>query len=230
MVHDWSIAEREYERKTARRGRRHAYEQLEPATTALVVVDMVRFFTRESARCQAIIPMINSLASALRAAGGVVAWVRPSADDPHPDWSREFFGEATAELFRTSGGEGPLHGRIDDGLAWTDADLFVEKRSRSAFFPGYCALPEMLAERGVGTVIVVGTVTNVCCESSVRDAATLGYRVIMAADANATNSDATHNATLHTVYRTFGDVRTTDEILALIAAGVAKPSTPGERR
>lgn len=226
MVHDWSIAEREYERKTARRGRRHAYEQLDPSTTALIVVDMVPFFTKESARCQAIVPMINSLASALRTAGGLVAWVLPSSDDPHPDWSREFFGEATAELFRTSGGEGPLAGRLDDELAWLAEDLFVEKRSRSAFFPGYCTLPEMLAARGVRTVIVVGTVTNVCCESSVRDAATLGYRVIMAADANATNSDAMHNATLHTVYRTFGDVRTTDEILGLIAAGAANQGLP----
>jgi nicotinamidase-related amidase len=219
MVHDWSIAEREYERKTARRGRRHAYEKLNPATTALVVVDMVPFFTKESARCQAMIPTINSLATALRSAGGVVAWVLPSAADPHPEWSREFFGEAVAELFRTSGGEGPLPQRLDDALAWFDGDLFAEKRSRSAFFPGYSALPEMLVARGVRTVVVVGTVTNVCCESSVRDAATLGYRVIMAADANATNSDAMHNATLHTVYRTFGDVRTSEEILGLIAAG-----------
>ena len=30
-----------------------------------------------------------------------------------------------------------------------------------------------------------GTVTNVCCESSARDASTLGYRVVMVADANA---------------------------------------------
>lgn len=219
MVHAWSIAEREYERQEHRRGRRHAYERLDPATTALVIVDMVRFLTRESARCQAMIPTINGLAAALRAAGGVVAWVLPSADDPHPDWSREFFGETIAELFRTSGGEGPLPQRLDGALAWRDEDLFVEKRSRSAFFPGYCDLPARLAERGVRTVIVVGTVTNVCCESSVRDASTLGYRVIMAGDANATTGDVAHNATLHTVYRTFGHVRTSDEILGLIAAG-----------
>ena len=45
------------------------------------------------------------------------------------------------------------------------------------------------------------------------------YRVILAADANAARTDAEHNATLHTVYRSFGDVRPTSEILALIARG-----------
>ena len=52
-------------------------------------------------------------------------------------------------------------------------------------------------------------VTNVCCESSARDASTLGYRVVMVADAN---------AALHVVYRTFGDVRSTDEVVALLEA------------
>jgi nicotinamidase-related amidase len=54
-------------------------------------------------------------------------------------------------------------------------------------------------------------VTNVCCESSARDASTLGYRVIMVADANAARRDQDHNATLHTIYRSFGDVRPTAE-------------------
>lgn len=66
-------------------------------------------------------------------------------------------------------------------------------------------------------MIVTGTVTNVCCESTARDAATLGYRVIFAAAPN----DAAHNATLCTIYRSFGDVRPTTEILELIATGAA---------
>ncbi|MFE3901773.1 isochorismatase family protein [Streptomyces sp. NPDC059153] len=55
-----------------------------------------------------------------------------------------------------------------------------------------------------------------CCESSARDAWTLGYRVIMFADANATGRGRDHNATLHTIYRSFGDVRPTTDVLALI--------------
>ncbi len=57
-----------------------------------------------------------------------------------------------------------------------------------------------------------------CCESSARDACTLGYRVIMIADANATGRDCDHNATLRTIYRSFGDVRPTAEVLARLLA------------
>jgi nicotinamidase-related amidase len=59
-------------------------------------------------------------------------------------------------------------------------------------------------------------VTNVCCESSARDASTLGYRVIVVADANAARRDQDHNATPHTSYRSFGDVRPTAEAIGMI--------------
>lgn len=89
----------------------------------------------------------------------------------------------------------------------------------SAFFPGRCPLSGWLTERGVDTVLITGTVTNVCCESSARDASTLGYRVIMVADANAARRDEDHNATLHTIYRSFGDVRPAADVIGLIESG-----------
>ena len=147
--------------------------------------------------------------------------VVPSAEDPHPDLSREFFGETVAEMFRTSGGEAPLPQRLCPGLQWLPTDLFVQKRSYSAIFPLYCDLHTLLSGLSIRTVIVAGVVTNVCCEGTARDARALGYRVIMVADANATVSDDVHNATLSTIYRSFGDVRTTDELLELIARAQA---------
>ncbi|MFD9821345.1 isochorismatase family protein [Streptomyces violascens] len=66
--------------------------------------------------------------------------------------------------------------------------------------------------------MIAGTVTQVCCESSARDAFTLGYRVVIVADANATGRDQDHNASLATIYRSFGDVRSTAEILAMVGA------------
>jgi nicotinamidase-related amidase len=97
-----------------------------------------------------------------------------------------------------------------------DADLLVEKTAMSAFFPGFSPLQDLLKERDIDTVLITGTVTNVCCESSARDASPLGYRVIMVADANSAWRDEDHNAALYTIYRTFGDVRTTDEVIGLI--------------
>lgn len=79
-------------------------------------------------------------------------------------------------------------------------------------------LLDILRRCGVDTVLVAGTVTNVCCESSVRDAATLGFRVVLVADATAAPSDEIHNAS---VYRSFGDVRPAAEVLELLASGSA---------
>ena len=61
-----------------------------------------------------------------------------------------------------------------------------------------------------------GTVTNICCESSARDAAELDYKVILASDALAGHAHGLHEATLSTFYRIFGDVRPSDEIIALL--------------
>jgi len=214
--HQWWIDPREYARHEARRGRRHAFVHLVPARTALVVIDMVPFFVSGNPYCRGIVPNIGRLADSLRTAGGTVAWVLPAlVRTPVLD---EFFGPETAEAFHTSGGTGPLAERLWPELVVRPGDVLVEKTAHSAFFPGRCALPGLLDERGVDTVLISGTVTNVCCESSARDAATLGLRVILVADANAARCDQDHNATLHTVYRSFGDVRSTSDLLTMVQA------------
>ena len=214
-THAWRIEQREYDRQESRRGRRHAYTSLVPGRTALVVVDMVPFFVQENEYTFGIVPNIARLADALRAAGGVVVWVLPGKVEPSPV-VEEFLGPEIAWMFARSGGEGPLRSRLWHEFVVDDADLLIEKTAASAFFPGFSPLATLLEERGIDTVLITGTVTNVCCESSARDASTLGYRVIMVADANSAPRDEAHNATLHTVYRSFGDVRTTDDVLALI--------------
>lgn len=217
-VHRWAIPEREYARQETRRGRRHAYPTLDPARTALLVVDLVPFFYESNPTCYAITPNVRLLAGALREAGGVVAWVVPG--DPGPTtWAREFLGEEVAEMFRRSGGTGPITGRLGPGLESRDGDMLVEKTSTSALFPGSSTLDDRLRERGIETVVVTGTLTEVCVAGTARDAATLGYRTILVADATAGRDDESHNATLTTIYRTFGDIRSTEDVLVLVAAG-----------
>jgi nicotinamidase-related amidase len=214
-LHAWRIEEREYARHESRRGRRHAFTTLVPEQTALVVVDMVPFFVEVSEYAYGIVPNIQRLAGVVRAAGGLVVWVLPGAGEPSA-LAAEFHGAEFAEAFRLSGGDGPLRSRLWHEFEVDDADLLVEKTAASAFFPGFSPLPDLLKARGLDTVLITGTVSNVCCESSARDARTLGYRVIMLADANSARRDEDHNATLYTIYRTFGDVRTTDEVIDLI--------------
>ncbi|HEX6354566.1 isochorismatase family cysteine hydrolase [Actinophytocola sp.] len=167
-THAWRIEEREYARHLERRGRIHAYEQLKPERTALVVIDMVPFFVAESPYALGIVANIARLADTLRAAGGTVAWVLPAGTPARAD----FYGPAS-RVFRRSAGDGPLRERLWREFQVHDQDILVEKTAASAFFPGRCPLPGLLDERDIDTVLITGTVTNVCCESSARDAATL---------------------------------------------------------
>jgi nicotinamidase-related amidase len=165
MMHAWRIEEREYARQESRRGRRHAFTRLAPDRTALVVVDMVPFFARQNAYTRGIVPNIARLAGELRPAGGTVVWALPGAVEPSPV-DEAFFGPEFATMFSRSGGEGPLRTRVWHEFEVDDADLLVEKKAMSAFFPGFSPLPDLLKARGIDTVLITGTVTNVCSESS----------------------------------------------------------------
>ena len=101
-------------------------------------------------------------------------------------------------------------------------DLFVTKNRYSAFLPTSSDLARQLRARGIDTVVIVGTLTNVCCESSARDAAMLDFRTFMISDANAARTDDEHLATLVTFIQTFGDVRSSDEMVGLLQAGAAR--------
>ena len=213
------------ERLRSRRGKLHIFDRIEARRTALVVIDMQHAFVEPGApsavaTAREIVPNINRLAAALRAAAGTVAWVQATYTREGPGYWPLFFDYMVAP---------GLSGRILSALAegapghglWHELDvkpqdLRVRKNRYSAFFPGACELPQRLRERGVDTVLVAGTMTNVCCEASARDAMMDGFKTVVVSDANAARSDAEHVASLATILQFFGDVRTTDEVLALL--------------
>jgi nicotinamidase-related amidase len=218
-THHWRIDPREYARHEARRGRRFAYNHLEPERTALIVVDMTAFFVEENPYCKGIVRKISSLATSLRALGGTVAWVFPKPHEPS-SWERQFYGEEIARLYASPEENREPSERVANDLEVVMGDLVVEKSTPSAFFPGGSDLHEKLASLGVDSVLIPGTVTNVCCEATARDASALSYRVIFVADATAASTDDAHNATLTTIYRSFGDVRPTIDVLDLLGQPV----------
>jgi ureidoacrylate peracid hydrolase len=95
-------------------------------------------------------------------------------------------------------------------------DETVLKERFSAFIQGSSDLPARLRQQGYDTVLITGTVTNVCCESSARDAMMLDFKTIMVSDGNAALTDAEHNATLASIYSTFGDVMDTDMLIGCL--------------
>ena len=72
-------------------------------------------------------------------------------------------------------------------------DEIVKKYRYSGFLPGTSDLADRLRARGFDTVLITGTVTNVCCESSARDANMMNFRTIMVSDGNAALTQAEHN-------------------------------------
>ena len=75
-----------------------------------------------------------------------------------------------------------------------------------------------LRARGIDTLLIAGTKTNVCCECTARDAMMLDYKVVMLSDCTAALSDDEQRATLENVIQQFGDVLTIDEVIALLDA------------
>ena len=105
-----------------------------------------------------------------------------------------------------------------------DADLRVTKRFYSAMAPGSSELEPLLRGRGVDTLLIAGTVTNVCCESTARDAMMRDFRTIMVDDALAAVTPAEHEHALHGWMLFFGDVLSVDE-----AAARLRPARPQRR-
>lgn len=212
------------ERMVQRRGRTQVFDRFEASRTALLVVDMQTFFcapdTPGGRHARDIVPVINRLAHGLRTAGGTVVWIVSTfTDESARTWST-FFDEFCSPELRASILEGLADGASGHAL-WPDLqtrpeDLTVVKDRFSPFIAGASNLHEVLQARGLDTVLVTGTVTNVCCEATARDAFMLNYRTVMVADGNAAPNDAHHNATLSNIFG-FVDVQFADEIVGRLA-------------
>ncbi len=224
-MHQIDIPQRVIDSVIERRGTPHPHANLNPRTTALVVVDLQNGFMMEGVAfslCRTaaeIVPNVNRIAQAVRHTGGRVFWIQNTHDDGCMEtWAH--MHEMTLPEKDTKRSEAMREGSQGHQL-WAELDVQPEdkrvlKTRFSAFIQGSSDLPERLRAQGYDTVIIVGTVTNVCCESSARDAMMLDFRTIMVSDANAAHTDEEHNATLVSFYLTFGDVMTTDFLIACL--------------
>jgi ureidoacrylate peracid hydrolase len=221
-MHKISIPQSVVDRVIARRGREFVHDNLDPKKTALVVVDMQNAFMLPGvahALCptaQEIVPNINRLAQAVRATGGTVVWIVTTwTEETLKSWSTYYAlsrpeqnkKRMEALSLNTKGHE------LWDKLEVRPGDLTVEKKRFSAFIQGSSNLAEVLRSRGLDTLLITGTVTSVCCESTARDAMMLDFKVVMISDCCAALSDDEHRTTLENMIQQFGDVMTADEAL-----------------
>jgi ureidoacrylate peracid hydrolase len=230
-MHTISIPTSIVDRVIERRGREFVYDNLDPAKSALVVVDMQNAFMLPGvahALCpmaEKIVPNVNRLAQAVRAAGGTVIWIKTTfTEEALQDWSTyfEMVGpERKAKRIEALTVDSKGH-QLWSGLDVRSEDPIVEKNRFSAFIQGSSDLASVLRGRGLDTVIVTGTVTNVCCESTARDAMMLNFKTIMVTDGNAAATDEDHNASLIAFYLTFGDIMSTDRLIACLKRNARK--------
>lgn len=236
-MHKVSIPQSVIDRVVARRGKEHVYEALDPAKTALVVVDMQNAFLMPGvahALCesaQEIVPNINRIARAVRETGGLVVWIKTIfTEETLTGWSTYYAmvgpeGQARRIAALSEGGKGfELWSELDV----QPGDRIVTKKRYSAFIQGSSNLAEILRERGIETIVVTGTVTNVCCESTARDAMMLNFKTVMVTDANAAMSDEEHNASLIAFYLNFGDIMSTDMLLSCLKRNAQRAPAAAE--
>ncbi len=230
-MHEFALSQSDKDLIVKRRGRLHAFETLDPSRTALLVVDMQNAFVMEDVgyawvpEAASIVPNINALAAALRAGGGSVVWIKNTfTEESLESWSHfheQLWAPGRMEKRVAAMSEGTPGHQIYEGLEVRPEDPEVRKTRYSAFIQGSSDLEAILRQRGVDTVLVGGTVTNVCCESTARDAMMLNFRTIMVSDANAASSAEAHQASLASFCAIFGDVRSTAEVIELLAAASA---------
>jgi ureidoacrylate peracid hydrolase len=217
-------------RVTERRGSLRVFDSIICKHTAHIIVDLQNGFmapgqVAEITTARDIVPNVNRVSDALRQAGGLVVYIQNTFDDIAVRTWSTFFDhfcspERRARMIAafTPGAEGHA---LWPGLDVLPEDLKVQKRRFGAFAPGASDLHAILQARGIDTLIVTGTATQVCCESTARDAMMLNYKVFFIADGNATYSDAEHNATLSAMAHTFCDVVDTATIVGLIQTACA---------
>jgi len=200
------------------------FPMLEPGRTALVNVDMQAAFLAAdqpygNAHARDIVGKVNALSRAMRAAGAPVIWTRQTytAEPPYapPDWQYDAArpGVAGGMAALTAGSAG--HG-IYPAMETAETDLVLDKYRYGAFSCPAGALPAALERLGARMLILTGTLTNCCVESTAREANMAGYKVIVAADATAAVTDAEHNAALLNLRINFADVRRTGEWVGMI--------------
>lgn len=225
-MHNIEIRQEIVDRVLARRGRYHLFDSLNPAETALVVIDMQETFVApespaEVPASRGIVGPINALTRELRALGVTIIWVNHANahNSRASDWEM-FFDHFVAENVRRR----TIESLAPDGKGqqvWHELkvdgdDLKVIKNRYSALIPGSSPLERVLRSHGIRNLLIAGTKTNVCCEATGRDAMMMDYRTVMVADCLAALSDDEHRASLETFIQQFGDVMASAEVLAVL--------------
>ena len=204
---------------------------LVPAKTALVNVDMQRCFVEGSPLAspdgRALLDTVNGLIRTCRHAGVLVVHTRGwmARDGSNLGVMAELVPPFIVDLYTAGSPTAELHEALDVA----GEDLIVDKTRYGAFHD--TTLAQQLRERGIETVIISGIATNICCETTAREASQHDFRVVFLSDGTATKemngvpAQDLQRATLASLGMVFAEIATvadvTERIEAAVPAGVA---------
>jgi nicotinamidase-related amidase len=213
---DWAIE----------RGRNlNNFDTIDPRRTALVAIDMQNVFMNAdevfgNPNALDIVDTVNQAARILRDAGAIVVWTRQTVSHEPPlampAWQYDMSIPSVRRAVDTMIAGTHSHA-VHSAMDVQESDIVVDKYRYGAFMCPAGAVQRTLTGLDIDTLVIAGTLTNVCCESTARDGNMLGYKVVFLSDATATRTDQEHNATLLNIRLSFGDVRSTGDLPAMIA-------------
>lgn len=196
-----------------------------PRSVALLVIDMQRDYLDDDGilvrmgdspdEGRALVPRLHSFLSGARTIVPTIIFTR---HERRPEVS----SPAGREHYERLGLARPLDPRMEEwyGVEPVGGDLILPKHRYSAFVG--TSLEMILRSRGVQTVILTGIATNVCVESTARDAFMRDFSVVIAEDLTAGTSPEAKRSSLQNLARFFGEVVSSDRILA--AWGIPRES------
>ena len=198
-----------------------------PRRCALIVIDMQNAFVADGAvfetpPARAMIPRLERLIQVARTSAIPVIWTQSDHRPPYgglmlrkfPPIAKDHIlwqGEPSCEMYPHM--LQPREGKLEYRIVKHKFDAFFETD-----------LDAILRYHQVDTVIITGTATNACCESTARSAFMRDYKVVFPTDLNATFDDAMQQATLKNIDLLFGRVVSSDELLAEMEAALETSS------
>jgi nicotinamidase-related amidase len=215
--------------------------KVNPAWTALVIVDVQNDFAKPSGACEqsgddlvAIDPMIERLKALIEIARRkqiLIIHLRMNNDLP-------YVAPNLAEVFLRRGlGAGPCRGhsygaQFVDGVqpAGIPNEIVLTKHRFSGFWG--TSIDLMLRSNGIKALVMAGIASEVCVDSTARDGFFRDYDVVVAADCTASFSAARHEACHSLFGRSFGMVATSAEIADAWQGSnaIARGWDPGEKQ
>lgn len=208
-----NVREKAEQMRHAANGGARGRLQFDPNVSALLVLDMQRYFLDKVSHAYipsapAVVPNLVALTEAYRKRDLSVVFTRHVNDLTNAGMMVKWWSDLIS-------GDNALS-EIDNGLKMRETEL-LDKSQYDAFHK--TDLETRLKRQRITQVVITGVMTHLCCETTARSAFTRGFEVLFVVDGTATYNEDFHRATLLNLSHGFSDLALTEELLGVLQNG-----------